>query len=128
VARVLLTDEAKEDLGDLDGAMRKRVAAKLLELEDHPEQRGGPLGSRRTGNLTGFRKLTVGDREIRIVYRLEANGDVVVTWVIAGRADSECYDLALARLETYETDSETRRRLIDAISSTLIEIRDATPH
>lgn len=99
MARVVLTDDAKEDLKDLDGAAAKLVIKALLKLEDSPEQRGAPLGSRLKGNLTGLRKLVVGDRDYRVIYNVEADGTVCVVWVIGKRSDDEVYDLALARLK-----------------------------
>jgi mRNA interferase RelE/StbE len=102
MARVHLTADAVEDLHDLDGSTRKMVLKALVKLEDHPEQRGEPLGARqRIGNLTGFRKLVVGDRSHRIVYQVLPSGDVCVVWVIAGRADDAVYELAVARLRMH---------------------------
>ena len=100
-ARVVLTDEAKEDLRDLDGAARRLVVKGLRKLEQDPDQRGAPLGSKMGSSLAGLRKLVVGDRDYRIVYRVERDGTVVVIWVIGRRADAEVYDLAAARLKTY---------------------------
>ena len=101
MARVQLTDDALEDLRDLDGSSRKAVVKALAKLETCPEQRGAPLGSLPVGNLTGFRKLVVGDRDYRIVYRVDPGGDVTVVWVIARRADREVYDLAVARVRAH---------------------------
>jgi mRNA interferase RelE/StbE len=114
VARVVLTDEAKEDLRDLDGSARRLVLRALRKLEDSPESRGAPLGSRRTGNLTGFRKLVVGDRQYRVVYRVEEDRTVCVIWVIGSRVDEECYRLAMARLQTHAT-SDLAREMTSAL-------------
>jgi mRNA interferase RelE/StbE len=116
VARVVLTDEAKEDLRDLDGSARRLVLRALRKLEDSPESRGAPLGSRRTGNLTGFRKLVVGDRQYRVVYRVEEDRTVCVIWVIGSRVDEECYRLAMARLQTHAT-SDLAREMTSALSA-----------
>jgi mRNA interferase RelE/StbE len=97
MARVVLFPDALEDIEGLDGAERKLVFKGLKKLTAEPEKRGQPLGS----GLTTFRKLVVGDRQIRIVYRVEDNGDVAVVWVVASRVDSKCYDLAMARLALY---------------------------
>ncbi|MDZ7933089.1 MAG: type II toxin-antitoxin system mRNA interferase toxin, RelE/StbE family [Rhodococcus sp. (in: high G+C Gram-positive bacteria)] len=102
MARVLLTDEAKEDVKDLDRSAQIKVLRKMKELETDPDQRGQPLGSKGGGNLTTFRKLIVGDRQYRIVYRIEPDETVVVVWVVAKRADDYCYQLAVSRLETYK--------------------------
>jgi len=104
VATVKLTSAAKEDVRDLDGAARKKVLKAMRKLETEPEQRGQPLGSNAKGNLTSFRKLVVGDREFRIVYKIESDGEVVVVWVVGARADAECYDLAVSRLKLYAND------------------------
>ncbi|MGH3684006.1 MAG: type II toxin-antitoxin system RelE family toxin [Pseudonocardiaceae bacterium] len=47
------------------------------------------MGSKLSGNLTTFRKLVVGDRGYRIVYRVDPDGSVVVVWVIGRRSDDE---------------------------------------
>ena len=107
MARVVLTDDAKEDLRNLDGAARKLVAKKLKQLEDEPEKRGAPLGSRSSSNLTTFRKLVVGDRDYRIVYWVEPDGTVCVVWVIGRRSDNEVYQMALARLKMLARDDLT---------------------
>jgi len=100
MARVVLTDDAREDLRNLDRAARKLVAKTLKHLEDEPEKRGAPLGSRSSSNLSTFRKIVVGDRDYRIVYRVEPDGTVCVVWVIGKRSDDEVYRMALARLQT----------------------------
>jgi mRNA interferase RelE/StbE len=67
--------------------------------------------------LTGLRKLVVGDRQYRIVFKVEADGTVTVVWVIATRNDDECYNLALARLKLYENTEKAAlvKALIDSV-------------
>lgn len=101
MAKVQLTEEAREDFRDLDGAAKRIVAKGLKKLETDPHLRGAPLGSRAGGDLTTFRKLVVGDRDHRIVYRIEADGTVVVVWVIGKRADGEAYELAMSGLRLH---------------------------
>jgi mRNA interferase RelE/StbE len=115
-AKVVLLPEARDDLEDLDGAARKIVLRGLLKLRAEPAQRGAPLGSRAAGNLTGLRKLVVGNRDYRIVYDVQDDGTIVVVWVIARRADDDVYRLAVARLETYTGDRQKRailRQILD---------------
>ena len=102
MTRVTLTDDAIEDLKDLDGSSRVMVLKALKKLEVEPEKRGAPLGPRATGNLTGYRKLVVAERTLRVVFRVEESGDVVVLWVVAKRSDSYVYQLAASRLETHQ--------------------------
>jgi len=105
MSNVKLIDEAKEDLKDLDGAARKLILKALVKLETEPEKRGENLGNKTAiGNLTGLRKLVVGDRTYRIVYDVRDDGTIVVVWVIGNRVDSEAYALAKARLDLYSTD------------------------
>jgi mRNA interferase RelE/StbE len=99
MAQVLLTDDAKEDLRDLDRVAQVLVLKGLKKLQTDPEKRGHPLGSKNGTSLVGFRKLTVGDRDYRIIYRVEENGDVCVVHVIGKRADNEVYEIAKARLD-----------------------------
>lgn len=101
MTKVQLTSDAREDLRDLDGSARKIVLKAIDKLRDESEQRGLPLGSRQGGNLAAFRKLVVGDRDYRVVYRVEQDGTLVVVWVIGRRADNECYELALSRLRLH---------------------------
>jgi len=104
VTHILLLDEAKEDIRDLDGSARKIVAKGIEKLRTQPEQRGAPLGSRQGGNLTGLRKLVVGNRDYRIVYDVREDDTIVVIWVVGHRADDEAYRLAAARIDTYAGD------------------------
>jgi mRNA interferase RelE/StbE len=106
MARVVLYPDAVEDIEGLDGSERKLVFKGLKKLTTEPEKRGAPLGT----GLTTFRKLVVGDRQIRIVYRVDENGEVAVIWVVASRVDGECYDLAMARLALY-TGGEAKTAL-----------------
>ena len=111
MAKVLLTSEAREDIRDLDRAAQSLVLKALKKLETEPEKRGLPLGSKAGGNLTSFRKLVVGKQQYRVIYRVEADGDVCVVWVIGERADDACYELAMSRLETYNSDPSLQRQL-----------------
>ncbi|MDR2702819.1 MAG: type II toxin-antitoxin system RelE/ParE family toxin [Cellulomonadaceae bacterium] len=111
-SQVLLLDEAKEDLRDFDGATRKMLLKAIGKLRQSPDQRGEPLGSRANGNLTGFRKLVVGNRDYRIVYDVRDDGTVVVIWVIGRRVNSEAYALAQTRIELYATDINKKTALL----------------
>lgn len=120
MARVELTDDAREDLRDLDGSARKIVLKAIKKLEREP-LRGQPLGSRRSGNLTGFRKLVVGRNTYRIIYWAQESAEpddaeIVVVWVIAERADNHAYELALGRLKAMarrDVATELERMLVE---------------
>lgn len=106
MARVELTDDAKDDIRTLDGSVQQRILKDLLKLQDSPAQRGAPLGSHNSGNLTGFRKLYVGPkRAYRAVFA--ADGDALaVVMVVAEREDQACYELALARVRLLSNNAQ----------------------
>ena len=89
---VWLTEAAVEDLLRLDGAPLVWALKKMLLLETSP-QAGEPL----LGNLIGYRKLVVSDRDWRIVWRPMTNdrGGVVIeiseVWCVGARSDSDVY-------------------------------------
>jgi mRNA interferase RelE/StbE len=113
-AQVLLLEEAEDDLRKLDGSARRIVLSGLKKLQSDPHLRGAALGSRSLADLTGLRKLVVGDRIYRIVYEVRADGTVVIVWVIAKRADAEAYRVARDRLERYQGDA-SRKAALQAI-------------
>jgi mRNA interferase RelE/StbE len=117
VAKVFLTEDAREDLRDLDNAARVVVVKAIAKLRLEPEKRGQPLGSKSAGDLTGLRKLVVGNRAYRIVYRVEADGSVCIIWVIGRRADSEVYELAMARLNNV-SDRKFAKELGELVEAT----------
>ena len=106
MARVELTDDAKDDLRNLDGSVTARVLKDLKKLESNPALRGEPLGVRKTGDLTGFRKLYVGPKKgYRAVFA--ADGDTLaVVLVIAEREDQLCYEMAVARIQLIASDAQ----------------------
>lgn len=94
-AHVRLIDPAVDDLVRLvraDPQVVRQVVKKMLLLERDPNA-GDPL----LGALVGFRKLTVGDRHWRIVWRTTTDdlGRVVVeiaeVWAVGARADAAVY-------------------------------------
>jgi mRNA interferase RelE/StbE len=94
--RVELIDEAVTDLaGIAEGGMLKRFLRKLVEIEDKGSGAGEALGR----NLVGWRKLTVGDRNWRIVFRVDRAETVATICVIGDREDSLCYEEAKRRAE-----------------------------
>lgn len=107
MARVELTDDAKDDIRGLDGSVQARVLKDLLKLQVSPDHRGEPLGSRNTGNLSGLRKLRVGPRQAyRAVFAADEDA-IAIVMVVAARAESECYDLAMTRLRLLAGSDQT---------------------
>lgn len=91
-AEVWLTDPAVEDLRRLDGAPLVWALKKMLLLETDPLA-GEPL----LGSLVGYRKLVVGNRDWRVIWRAisDERGTRVVeiaeVWAVGARSDGEVY-------------------------------------
>lgn len=94
-AYVRLIEPAVEDLARLvrqDPQIARQALKKMILLERDPEA-GEPL----LGALVGFRKLTVGDRHWRIVWRVstdESGRDVIEiaeVWAAGARSDGDVY-------------------------------------
>jgi len=103
LAYVRLTEPAVSDLHALlakDPQILRAALRKMLLLERSPEA-GEPL----LGALIGWRKLVVGDRHWRIVWRVskDSNGNVVLTicevWAVGARSDDEVYREMLSRID-----------------------------
>lgn len=91
-----LVADAVSDLEGLVASGNIRLAlVKLVRLEDVGKDAGQPLGNQ----LTGFRKIVVGDRNWRIIFKMNTEDTVATVWVIGDRNDSECYEDAVRRLK-----------------------------
>lgn len=109
-AYVRLTAPAIEDLKRLlkkDPQIVRAALKKMLLLERDPGA-GEPL----VGQLVGWRKLTVGNRDWRIVWRVTTDAagatviDIAEVWAVGARADSEIYDEMKTRLAASEAGPE----------------------
>lgn len=105
---VRLTDDAVEDLRVLfraDPQIVRWALKKMIQLESDPN-----AGDALLGGLIGYRKITVGARDWRVVWRVvqDEAGDfrveVAEIWAIGYRKDSEIYE-------------EVRQRVTNAASS-----------
>ena len=83
----------------------RQVFIKILLIERNP-MAGEPL----LGNFIGWRKLTVGNRHWRIIWRIchDESGAMIIEiaeiWAIGARADSKIYKELRERLETLPTN------------------------
>jgi len=113
---VWLTDAAVEDIHRLDGAALVWALKKMLLLETDP-QAGEPL----VGSLIGYRKLVVGDRHWRLIWRVlhDDRGGIVIeiaeVWAVAARSDAQVYAELEARVESLP-DGPARRSLRDVVT------------
>lgn len=99
---VRLIEPAFEDLRALlrlDPQIVRWAVKKMLHLERDPE-----AGAELHGKLIGWRKLTVSNRDWRIVWRVASDEsgtlivDVAEVWAVGARADSEVYEEMRSRV------------------------------
>ncbi len=86
----------KEDMKQLNHAVQILVLKKLKQLQTSPEL-GKLLGNKNSMNLTGFRKVYVAKKQVRIVYEMMDDILVVRVITIGKREDMEVYQQALKR-------------------------------
>ena len=99
--RVELIEEAVEDLARYaDSGNVPLFLGKLLRLEEAGKDAGAPLGR----SLAGWRKIVVGNRNWRIVFRMNTDDTVATVWVIGDRDDDACYDEAVRRISAKAGD------------------------
>jgi mRNA interferase RelE/StbE len=112
VAFIRLTDPAIDDLNELhrlDPSILRKVLTKMLILERNTEA-GEPL----LGDLMGWRKLTVGDRNWRIIWRTtqdESGGEMIEIaqiWAVGARSDSKIYNEMKNRIESLPASPATK--------------------
>ena len=83
---VLLTSESKKDFDSLDGSIKKQVLKKLILLETNPFI-GKPLGNKSGIDLTGYYKLYVFKKKIRIIYKIIDRKLIISIISIGKRSD-----------------------------------------
>lgn len=92
---VRLTDDAVEDLRSLfkaDPQIVRWALKKMIQIQRDPNA-GDPL----LGGLIGYRKIVVGDRDWRVVWRVvedaagEFRVEVAEIWAVGYRKDSQVY-------------------------------------
>lgn len=92
-------EEAAGDYKRLDGSVKKKVDKKLEDLSKNPFL-GEPLGCKFNVNLTGFNKIYVDNKKIRIVYRIINDEiEIIEIWGIGKREKEEIYKLIGKRLK-----------------------------
>jgi mRNA interferase RelE/StbE len=93
---------------------------KFVVIERSPEA-GEPLG----GVLSGFRKLTIGDRDWRVAWRVTSDNsgttvvDIGEIWAVGARKDSEVYAGMRVRLAALPSNHQTKtiQQVLDLLES-----------
>jgi mRNA interferase RelE/StbE len=89
--------KVEEDLKELDHSLRLKVFKKLKQIQESPKL-GLPLGNKNNMDLSGFKKVYVAKKKIRIVYEIKEDILCIYTIAVGKRDDMEVYKKALDRL------------------------------
>ena len=92
-----LHPKVEDDLKELDNALQIQVFKKLKQIQISP-QLGLPLGNKNNMNLSGFKKVYVAKKRVRIVYEIQDDELLIYTIAIGKRDDMEVYKKANERL------------------------------
>ena len=92
-----LHPKVEDDLKELDNVLQIQVFKKLKQIQISP-QLGLPLGNKNNMNLSGFKKVYVAKKRVRIVYEIQDDGLLIYTIAIGKRDDMEVYKKANERL------------------------------
>ena len=92
-----LHDKVYDDLKVLDNALVIKVFKKLKQIRQSP-QIGENLGNKNGMNLSGFKKVYIDKKRVRIVFEVEDDILTVYTIAVGQRDDMEVYKKAFDRL------------------------------
>lgn len=95
--KVWFKESAYKEFKQLDGSVKRKVAAQLLKIEQNPFV-GESLGNKMGVNLTGYRKIHVDKKRVRIVWKIDAARVVVTIMGIGPRDKGEIYKLIINRM------------------------------
>ena len=92
-----LHDKVYDDLKVLDNALIIKVFKKLKQIQQSP-QIGENLGNKNGMNLSGFKKVYIDKKRVRIVFEVQDDILTVYTIAVGQRDDMEVYKKAFDRL------------------------------
>ncbi|MFW6362422.1 MAG: type II toxin-antitoxin system RelE family toxin [Spirochaeta sp.] len=97
--------EAAQDYQKLDGSIKKLVNKKIDELSEKPFL-GDALGNKHNIDLTGFYKMYVARKTVRIIYRLISPSkiEVIEIWGIGKRDKEEIYRILGKRIRNQHSN------------------------
>lgn len=101
---VCFKSSAWHEFKELDGSLKPLVAAQLVNIRENPLA-GEPLGNKMGIDLTGYRKIYVARKKIRIVWQVLGDRAVVLVIGIGKRDKGEVYKTISRRLADHETAS-----------------------
>jgi len=91
--------EAKEDLQNMDRSVQIKILKKIHKLSENPKI-GYPLGNKAGIDLSGYYKVYVDKKKIRIVYQIIEKLIIIKIIAIGRRSELKVYIEAAKRLES----------------------------
>lgn len=95
--KIVLKEEADDDLSDLSHSQKLLIFKQFKKLEKSPEL-GILLGKKSGYDLTGYRKMYADKKQLRIVYQIIDDIIEVEVIAIGKRDDMEVYKKASDRI------------------------------
>ena len=89
-----LHDKVYDDLKVLDNTLVIKVFKKLKQIQQSP-QIGENLGNKNGMNLSGFKKVYIDKKRVRIVFEVKDDILTIYTIAVGQRDDMEVYKKAL---------------------------------
>ena len=94
--------EAVKDLKKLDHSAAVQVLKGIRKVSQNPlpAAKGGygkPLGNQNGSRLSGLMKIKFRNLGIRVVYKIEQEGNIMIILIISVRADNEVFEEACRR-------------------------------
>lgn len=88
--QVEVSHSARDALASItDKRIQRNIFNRLLRLEKSPEMQGKPL----TGDLRGYYSIRVADQRYRIIYRIQAEAQIVFVEFIGIRREGSKSDV-----------------------------------
>ena len=87
---------AEKELNKLDGSIKILVIKQISKLKNNPDY-GEDLGNKQGYDLTGYKKIYVNNKRIRIIYKVEKEKVLIKIIAIGKREDFEVYQDANER-------------------------------
>ncbi len=95
--KIVFKEEVEEDLKKFDKSQKILIFKQIKKLLTSPHL-GKLLGNIAGYDLTGYRKMYVDKKKIRIVYKIIEDEIVVEVIAVAKRGDMEVYKIAGKRV------------------------------
>ncbi|SHE62101.1 type II toxin-antitoxin system RelE family toxin [Alkalibacter saccharofermentans] len=102
--QVEYTEDANDDLKDLDGSQRLLVLKAIKKVSKNPLPYtegvyGKPLVNHNTSKLAGYQKIKLKDAGIRVVYSIVRDDKKMRIIIISIRDDEKVYKMAQDRIK-----------------------------